>query len=397
MTVDTLLGDVPVRTDTDSDAAAGAADAAPGAPIGPPLWRRTRFWFGLLGLLVIVATLVAFLSPGPGRDLDPHSAGQGGSKALAQVLERYGVAVHRTTSLADASRAGDATVLVVEPDSYSAGQLLDLVRRARRTVLVQPGQPALDALAAGLEAFGPVSGTVNPGCGEPGPRAAGSVDFGDAAATAYSGPGYTECYDGAVVTRGRLAVLGDSDLLRNDTLARKGVAALDVNLISADRAAHDVVWLLPGADAAGPGAPSVWDLFPSGVHRAFLWLLITGAVLVLWQARRLGPPVPEPLPVVVRSAEVVEGHGRLYHRGRARARAATLLRAGTSARLARRLGLPRDANAAELAALAPAGSGAVELLAGAEPGNDTNLLELAAGLRQLEAAAGVAPEGKDAR
>ena len=62
---------------------------------------------------------------------------------------------------------------------------------------------------------------------------------------------------------------------------------------------------------------------------AFIWLAVLGGLLVLWRARRLGPVVTEPLPVVVRSAEVVEGHGRLYSRAGARDRAAAALRAGT--------------------------------------------------------------------
>ena len=41
----------------------------------------------------------------------------------------------------------------------------------------------------------------------------------------------------------------------------------------------------------------------------------------LWRARRLGPLVAERLPVVVRAAETVEGHARLYQSRRARDRA----------------------------------------------------------------------------
>jgi len=357
-----------------------------------PLWRRSRFWLGLLALLVVGATLAAFLSPAPGRDLDPESPSKGGSRALAQVLDGYGVAVRRTSSVGTAAGDRGATVLVVEPAAYSEDQLVELVRGAARVVLVDPGEAQLAVLLPGAEQVDTVSGTVRPGCDEPGAAASGPVDLGDAGANTYSQPGFRSCYRGALITRGRVSVLGSAELLRNDALARRGVAALDVNVLSADRSVPRVTWLLPGTDAAGPGAPSVWDLFPDGAHRAFLWLLLAGLVIVLWRGRRLGPPVREPLPVVVRAAEVVEGHGRLYQRSRARERAAAALRAGTSARLARHLGLPTDTDAALFGP-----SGTAEVPAGPAPRDDTQLLELAAALQELERAAGVPPEGKDER
>ena len=64
----------------------------------------------------------------------------------------------------------------------------------------------------------------------------------------------------------------------------------------------------------GGGSPSIWSLFPPWTQRAFWWLLVVGVLVALWRGRRFGPVVTEPLPVVVRSAEVVEGHGRLYRR-----------------------------------------------------------------------------------
>ena len=103
---------------------------------------------------------------------------------------------------------------------------------------------------------------------------------------------------------------------------------------------------MPGIDDAGSGSPSIWALFPPWAQRAFWWLLVVGVLLALWRGRRLGPVVTEPLPVVVRSAEVVEGHGRLYRRAGARERAAELLRAGhRDPAGAPRLGLDRRAGA----------------------------------------------------
>ncbi len=54
-----------------------------------------------------------------------------------------------------------------------------------------------------------------------------------------------------------------------------------------------------------------------------------------------GPVVAEALPVIVRSAETVEGRARLYRAGRARDRASDALRSGARERLVPLLGLPR--------------------------------------------------------
>ena len=68
-------------------------------------------------------------------------------------------------------------------------------------------------------------------------------------------------------------------------------------------------------------------------------------LLALWRARRLGPVVAEPLPVVVRAAETVEGRARLYRRGGARGQAARgAARRRPVAGSGRALGLPRRAD-----------------------------------------------------
>jgi hypothetical protein len=153
-----------------------------------------------------------------------------------------------------------------------------------------------------------------------------------------------------------------------------------------------VVWLLPGVSAHGPGPASVWDLFPAGTGRVVWWLAAVGGLLVLWRARRLGGIVSEPLPVSVRAAELVEGHGRLYARAGARDRAAAALRAATADRVARRLGLPRGAGPdAVVAAVAPlTGRPAADLtavLSGPPPADDAQLVRLANELDRLEEAA----------
>ena len=84
-----------------------------------------------------------------------------------------------------------------------------------------------------------------------------------------------------------------------------------------------------------------------------LQLFVALVVLALWRARRLGAVVTEPLPVVVRAAEAVEGRSRLYQASRSRGTAGEALRAGARDRLARRLGLgPETSRQGMVAAVA---------------------------------------------
>src|SRR5205814_5858759 len=61
----------------------------------------------------------------------------------------------------------------------------------------------------------------------------------------------------------------------------------------------------------------LWTAFPAWVWPAVVLIVLAGLVTGLWRGRRIGPPVPEPLPIAVRGAETVEGRGRLYQRARA--------------------------------------------------------------------------------
>ncbi len=229
--------------------------AAPGVTAGAvvrPAWRRLRFWLALGVLLALAGVAVALLSPRPGRALDPRSASKDGSKALAVLLARHGTAVTRSTSLADAERAGAATVLVVAPDSYSAAQLARLSRDAGRLVLARPSVAALRAVAPAVVAVDTAGGgPTAPACAEPGALAAGSVDLPEA--QTYRTTEGSACFGGAVVVAPRLVVLGSAAVLRNDALAHDGVAALDLNSISGNGSARRVVWLLPGARGGRSG------------------------------------------------------------------------------------------------------------------------------------------------
>ena len=105
-----------------------------------------------------------------------------------------------------------------------------------------------------------------------------------------------------------------------------------------------MVWYLPSlSDTSATDADderSFFDLLPSGWLWGTLQLFIAAALAALWRARRLGPLVPEKLPVAIRASETVEGRARLYRKANARDRAATALRSTTRTRLAPLVGVP---------------------------------------------------------
>jgi hypothetical protein len=111
-------------------------------------------------------------------------------------------------------------------------------------------------------------------------------------------------------------------------------------------------------------------------------------LLALWRGRRLGRVVEEPLPVVVRAAEAVEGRGRLYRAAGARGPAAEALRAGVRERTGVLLGLPpadRGALVTRAAARTGRDPAALDvLLYGAPPADDAGLVRLADALRAFE-------------
>jgi hypothetical protein len=175
--------------------------------------------------------------------------------------------------------------------------------------------------------------------------------------------------------------------MTNDRLDDRGNAALAMGVLGAR---PRLVWYLPSfAEAGASGQESLYHLIPAGVWWAVFQLAIAVVLLAFWRGRRLGPVVPEPLPVVVRAAEVVEGRGRLYRRARARDRAAEELRAGLLARIGPGLGLPRRAGGAETVEAVATRSGrpsadVAALLYGAPPPTDDALVRLADELDRME-------------
>lgn len=367
----------------------------------PGAWRRWRVPLSLVAAILLGGTAVALLQPAaPAGYLDPGSARPGGARALADILTSRGHVIVRATTPAAAGAAvgaGRATLLVTSPGLLTGRQLAGLARAQADFVLVAPDRAALAALAPAVTVDGHVPARARrPACGLTAARLAGPASMGGVllrtaltdAAVCYPADGSPSLVRYQAGGRA-ITVLGTGAPLANSGLAALGNSALALNLLSAR---PRIVWLVPaaGPGAAAAGGPrSLTSLIPLPADLVAIQLAIAALLAALWRARRLGPLVPEPLPIVIRAAETTEGHARLYQARRARGRAAAALRAAAVRRIAPGLRLtPADAPAAIVAALAGrTGTSPAQieaLLFGADPADDAALVALASDLDVLE-------------
>jgi hypothetical protein len=380
------------------------------SPTARQVWTRGRGV--LLALVILLAAAVAIAavrSNAQHGSLDPRSADPYGSRAVAELLADQGVSTRMVTTLDEAGTAAgaDTTLLITDPDLLTDRQQNRLhsafTDSGGRTVLVAPGTPSVGTLAPGTDADPTTSfdSTLSPGCPLPAAQRAGAADTGGIRYTT-DAPDAESCYlsDGlptllripAAEGDGDTVVLGAPDILYNDRLDEQGNASLALQLLGSR---PHLVWYLPSLSdesATDSGDRSFFDLIPSGWLWGTLQLFIAAALAALWRARRLGPLVPERLPVAIRASETVEGRARLYRKSNARDRAATALRSTTRTRLAPLVGIsPAQAHAPE--ALLPALSARLHrdgqsslhsLLFGPPPHDDAALIALADQLDALE-------------
>ncbi|WP_328888744.1 DUF4350 domain-containing protein [Streptomyces sp. NBC_00316] len=393
------------------------------SPTPRQVWTRTRGLLCAVLLLVAAGIVLATTRSGDqhGR-LDPRSADQHGSRAVAELLKDRGVSVHVVTALDKATAAAgpDTTLLVTAPNLLTPYQQNELrtatAASAGRTVLLGAGPPSVSTLAPGVRAdsSGPVS-TRAPRCSLPAARTAGNADAGGFRYTA--GKLAIGCYPSANLPTlllvqekdaGDTVLLGSADLLYNNRLDSQGNASLALQLLGSR---PHLVWYLPSLadptaarngdgvrDGTGDGTSdgtgserSFFDLIPPGWLWGTLQLAVAALLAAIWRARRLGPLVTELLPVAIRASESTEGRARLYRKANARDRAASSLRSATRTRIAPLIGVPpRDANSP--AVLLPAVSARLSttegdlntLLFGPAPADDAALVRLADQLDNLE-------------
>ncbi len=394
-----------------------------GKEAGPaPRRRKTnRAILLVVAAVLLGGILVALLTPPrpPSGYLDPANPAGQGTRALAQILGRRGQPVSAVTSAAAAQEAvRDAAgrhpgLVLTSPYLLTGSELATLVRMRANLLVVEPDSRSLAALAQlpparaqsaaaaspGTRVAGATDeGPVRPGCPLPAAQAAGNAVLGgvlmrDTAAGAW------QCYrvDGRpslvrYQSAGRsVTLLGTGAPLTNAHLASRGDAALALNLLAGSRR---IIWLVPSPPpvnaAAGPApAKSLLQEIPGPAYLVVLQVFLAVVLAAVWRMRRLGPLVTEPLPVVVRASETVEGHGRLYRSRHSRDRAATVLRAAAVHRLSTRLALPATADPGTVCAAVSARTGREparlrEVLFGPVPRDDAALVALGRDIDAVE-------------
>ena len=358
---------------------------------GAESWRALRTPLLVTGLVVLGAIVILIAgtaqTSGP---FSPDSAKPTGAMALARLLEDHGVDVTGTDFLGDATESGAGKTLLVAPTGSLSRSDWQRISEAQwsHVVLIRPSLRALETLAPGvLDATETLpENSRDPGCELPAAVKAGTATVGG---TSYSAPAAAHtCYgDGINNTLvrtevdGRIVdVVGTSRSFTNAELALDGNSALALNLLGTH---SELVWYLPQYESSGYGDEDNAGppLVPPEV-RYIAWALAFAAIVVaFWRGRRLGPVVPEPLPVIVHAAETTEGRARLYRRSRARDRAAAALRESALGKLHQAHGIPRRAEPAAVVSTVAARTGRdpamlYELLYGQPPVDDAALMFL---------------------
>lgn len=357
--------------------------------------------------------------------LHPENPREEGARALAQVLQQQGVEVDVVTGDA-ALRAADTgpdTLLVVTSTNELGTSTYPALRTAMSqvagSVLVTPTARALGELELPVRVGTPTGGRLEAGCDLEVVR---DLTL-DAAGPTYEvqgdpvGQDQDTCFTsgsgaelpGLLLRVGDVHLLGGASAMTNDTIDEADNAAVMLRLLGSQ---ERVLWYVADetdlavtdtrADGQGLGA-----LLPAWLVPGLV--LLGGALLVtmLWQGRRFGPLVVEPLPVTVRADETETSRGRLYRAARDRQHAADALRADVRARWRARLGVSTATGDDELVDLVLRHLGATrpgrrftrdELRALVHDGpvtDDRGLTRLAAGLATLDPARDTRPTDRE--
>ena len=392
---------------------------------GHPRVRRVTAYVVVVLLGVALLVLFALSARRPTAPLDPDGAGRAGGMALAEVLRDQGVDVEVVRSIgALEATAPDRSTTVLLADRANLGpgatrRLADASSTAGRLVLVGVTSEQLRLMGLPLGSFpGSAEGLVAR-CSSEVARDADVVSVLDTRYLLDEGSplsaAATHCFDlpepdsttgepapdGAygsgllelpsTTDRPETVVVGVGPSWTNELVAQDSNAGVALRSLGAT---PRLLWYQPGEGdltAPGPlgGAEGSEPLWPRWTGSAVTVVGLAVVLLALSRGRRLGRLVREPLPVVVRAIETTESRGRLYRRAGDRGRAAQVLRAGTAARLSRRLAVPPGAAPTTLvhavsttAGREPADVGVI--LFGPTPHDDASLIHLAQQLTDLE-------------
>ncbi|MFW7413659.1 DUF4350 domain-containing protein [Demequina sp. SO4-18] len=379
--------------------------------------RRPIVVIAAVLFVALIVTLVWTSRPEDYTELSTNNSTPSGTRALAQILRDQGVDVRQVGTMADARIEDPAgtTLAIADSEPLAAYQIEALLEYPGDLVFVAPSQSVVGEIAPSLSVEPSLDAEVAEArCDDPDAAAAERLRVEEQGLAGDPGDGGRLCFpngDGAhaygVVEDGerRIALIASWPLVTNANLADDGNAALALRALGR----HDslvwyvgdlfdpstVTWSDPdGASGADDAAPPTEieanpDFLPPGTGSAVYLLALTVLLAAWWRARRFGPLVREPLPVIVRASEATRGRARLYRRSRASGRATAALRATAAARMARRLGVPR---ASGRAALIPAIARAADrpetdverILYGPAPTDDSTMMSIIHELDTLE-------------
>lgn len=365
-----------------------------------------------LGLVALAAMILA--ADRPERAMDPGGLGPGGARALVEVLGAHGVTMTTALSVEELTMAvqrpaGPAgrTLLIADPTylSAAAAQTVRELRTVDRLVLLSPDQDDLTALGLAVSAWPGTASDLHAQCSSPLVRTGDVLadsdrryELGDGAAGTVCFPlnGPDESASGehgsALVTvpatagRPEVVILGSGRAWTNRGITEDAHAGLALRALGAH---GDLVWYLPGPADLISGGGTATDVWPRALAPVSLVLAVATICWAVIAGRRLGPLVPEPLPVVVRASETTRSRGQLYRRSRDRAHVARVLRSASVGRMRRNLRLPPtgadDTMITEVAARSGLTTDEVAaLVGGSAPADDRALVALANALTDLE-------------
>ena len=372
---------------------------------------------GIVLFVVLIGTLLWTQRPEDYTPLSTDNSTPTGTRALAQILRAQGVDVRQASTMADAriEDPENSTLAVVSSEPLAFYQLEALAEYPGDLVLIDPSQHLLDELAPGLSVeLSLDSDPVAAQCDDVDAVAAERVSVRGSGISGDPGVGGQLCfvnssgqYAYGVVDDNdrRVTIIGSADIVTNAHLAEEGHAALALRALGRHPTLiwtmgdyfdpSTITWSDPdgsaGADGAAPPTEveANPDFLPPGTGSAFYVLGLTVILAALWRARRFGPLVREPLPVVVRASEATRGRARLYRRARASGRATAALRGAAALRIARRLGVPRVADRNALIAAISRATGRTtadvdRILYGPAPTDDLTMMSIIDELDTLE-------------
>ncbi len=360
--------------------------------------RAARRWWWVFALAVVLIALSA-LNATRGTDTNWMSIGNtdpNGAMALANILGDQGVEIVEATSVLELEEYadGETTVFLVRwdsmgPDEREAVAALD----ADVTIAGSPwGTLATLTEAVETSPLG-TTGVTFAQCADPDATAASRISASRGAVDVLPGGQAELCFpssEGAGLFASweqaghTWRYIADASIGTNEQLAEEGNAALMLRSLGGNQR---LVWFTHRTPSESlTGGPSELPPWGEPLVAVGALTLLAGAI---WQGRRMGRVVIEPLPVVVLPGEAVRGRARLYRSAKAPNHAGSTLRAGTITRLVKRLGLggttsPQSLIAAVAAQARRPYDQVGALLYGPLPASETELVTLANELAELE-------------